>query len=131
MHSKGLGGGRKRKIFNIGDILCKFSCIRDVVDVARTEAVVCAEDGRSDISAHDGLDQPHILIVSDSSSIVYLCAQIVQHLVRHCLVLIKQHPQLPFANIQIFIGEFVGDVPPDWPEFAPILNNSMEEAEPK
>lgn len=79
----------------------------------------------------DCFDEPDILVVCYSSSVVDLGAKEVDNLVRYDVIFIKKHFKLSLAHCQVLIGKFVGDVPANWSEFSSVLNNSMEQAETK
>lgn len=49
------------------------------------------------------------------------------YLERNLLILIEEHPHLRLAHPQIAISEVVADVPAEWTELPPLLNDSVEQ----
>lgn len=109
----------------------EFGNLRDIVYATGAELIIIFENVRGDISFHDVFDEPDILVVSDPTTVVYLCAQVVEYFIRDHFVLIQQHSKLPLANAQVFVCKLVRDIPSNGSELPPVLDNRMEEAETK
>lgn len=82
-----------------------------------------------DVALEDRLDQSDILALRDSSTVVDLSAEHVQHFIRDIIVSLDELLELSSGHDQVFVGEGVWDVPADRTELSSILDNSMEEAE--
>lgn len=82
-----------------------------------------------DVLFENALDKSDVFIVSDSTAVVDLRAEEVNDLVRDLRVLIQEHLKLLLADIQVFIGELVGNIPSNRTELSPVLDDSVEETE--
>lgn len=128
MKSKHLRRRIERQSFNIAHELRQFFDIWDVVSATLTEFVVVLENFWSYVSFQNGFYQPHVFVICNSAAIVDLCAKVVEDFEGNHVVLVQKHFQLSLADPQVFIGEFIGDIPTDRTKLSAVLNDCMEEA---
>lgn len=83
----------------------------------------------AEITSQDGLDESDIDVVRDSATVVDFCSDLVEYLVWNFIVVLDEDLQLAATDIQVFIGEGIGDVPANGSELSAILHNGMEEAQ--
>lgn len=79
-----------------------------------------------DVLLENTLDQANVFVVGDTTTVVDLCAEEINYFIRDARILIEEHFELFLAYIQVFVREFVRDVPTDCTEFSSILNDRME-----
>lgn len=128
MEPKHLWGGIERERVDVVQVVRLSAWWRLHIFARAREAVVIIQSLRPHVGAEDRLNESHVLVVSDTTPVVDFSSQIVQHLVGHFLVLVKQHHQLALAHEQVFVRELIGNVPADGSELPPILNDRVEEA---
>ena len=70
-------------------------------------------------------------VVSDSAAIVALASEVGDRVKRQLLILIGEHLQLPHTDPQVRLIEAIRNVPAKRPKLAPLLNQCVEETQPK
>ena len=91
--------------------------------------MVINEDLIVAVGLKDSLDKSDVLIISDSSTVVDLSSNEVKHLVRDEVVSIEESLELHSADLEVLVGEAVGDVPTDCAELTSVLDDGVEEGE--
>lgn len=98
MQSKHLWRWIQWKFFDIGNELSMFDDRRRIVQPTLGILIVLLESLICDVALQYCGYQSHILIVSDSPSVVDLGSQVVQHLEGDAFILVEQHLELPLTN---------------------------------
>lgn len=76
-----------------------------------------------------GLDQSHVLVIGDSAAIIDHGDNSVQGTVGDDRLLVNIHLQLKIGGVKVGIHPVIRDVPADWPEFAALQNDGVEESQ--
>ena len=121
----------KRKLLDVLNVIVLTSSRNTSVVLGVREVEFISQDFRDEIATNDAEDKSSINVISDTTSIVNLSDQEIEHLEGNFFEVIKENLELFLAYTIIFIGEGVRDVPADTSELSSILDNSMEEAESK
>lgn len=82
-----------------------------------------------DEARENSLDETDVFVVGDTTAVIDFCAEEIDNLVGDVSVLVEEHFELFLANAEIFVREFVRDIPADWPEFSSVLDDRVEQAE--
>lgn len=64
-----------------------------------------------------------------SKQVEYRQKSFLPHLVWDVLVLVQEHFELADADVQVSVGELVGNVETQWPKLSPLQCNSMEQTQ--
>lgn len=131
METEGFWIWHQRQIGDVLLVVVNASNSDGSVDTRVRELEVLVKQFWFDEPLDNGTDQSDVLVIGDSTAIVDLGSQELQHLVGNDIVLIEEVLELLGANHEILIGELVHDVPADRSELASILNTSVEEGEGK
>lgn len=91
--------------------------------------MVVLQDIFVDELAQDALNQTDILTLSDTTTVVNRGANVIEHLIRHFLVVFNENFELSAGHNQIFVCERVGNVPPNRAKLTSILHDGVEETE--
>jgi hypothetical protein len=118
----------ERQSRNIALDRFKRKIARLMIDPRAGKLIVPLHDIRIKIAQQQGSDKFDILIVSDSASVVDLCYEIVQRLVRNCWLLIEIHLQLHLRSVEVRVHPFIGNVPTYGTVFTTLQNYRVEES---
>ena len=91
--------------------------------------IVVLEHSLIHVALQNNLDQADILVIRHTTTVVDLCADVVKHLVRNFIISLDENFELTAGNVEIFVGERVGDVPADGTELSAVLDDGVEESE--
>jgi hypothetical protein len=100
----------------------------DFTDFVRSEPVVfLLENLIVEVVAQQGNDEPTILVIRHTTSVVALSYQILQSWEGDLLILAHECLQLPSRDAQIGFVEFIGNVPAKSAVLPPFLDDCVEE----
>jgi len=115
------------KTLDVVDIVFLGASCNSLVETGFRELVVNLESFFVNESLKNGLDKTHVLVISDTTTVVDFSSKNNQHLEWNGLVHISEDLELTSADIEVLIGEGVWNVPADSTELTSILHNSVEE----
>ncbi len=77
----------------------------------------------------DGHEAPPVPVVGDPAAVVDLSGHEEQRVPGNGLLLVQQHSEDRFRGFQVAVVELVPDVPAQGPEFLPLQDDRVEEAQ--
>lgn len=96
----------------------------------RAECVIfVGEDLAVKVVVQKGYDEPSVLVVSDSTTVVTFGNKILERFKGDLVVLIQEHFQLSDRDSQVTFIELIRNVPPEWSILSTLLNDGMEKAQ--
>ncbi len=96
----------------------------------RAECVIfVGEDLAVKVVVQKGYDEPSVLVISDSTTVVTFGNKILERFKGDLVVLIQEHFQLSDRDSQVTFIELIRNVPPEWSILSTFLNDGMEKAQ--
>mmetsp|Transcript_12285 Transcript_12285/g.49294 ORF Transcript_12285/g.49294 Transcript_12285/m.49294 type:complete len:243 (-) Transcript_12285:3353-4081(-) len=101
----------------------------DDVGATLGQSETLLQRSRSVHLAQQGVEQAPILVIGDPPAVVALAGGVLERLERRLFVLVDVHLELSDGDFEVSVVKAVGDVPPDGPERATLLNEPVAERE--
>ena len=112
------------KVFLVGVKTWKFEFF------IRAECVIfVGEDLAVKVVVQKGNNEPSVLVVSDSTTVVTFSNKILECFKGDLIVLIQEHFKLPDRDSEVTFIELIRNVPPEWSILSTFLNDGMEETQ--
>lgn len=100
--------------------------------ILRAELVgLITEDVVVEVVIKQSDNEPSVLIVSDSASVVALSSEILQGGEGYFVILVDEHLELPHRDTQVGLIELVRDIPSKGTVFSAFLDDCVEEGKCK
>jgi len=99
--------------------------------ISTRELVALLHNFGTEVLLEHSVHAANILLVSDTTTIVDLCYNVVESHVRHSILSNEILHQLLFRNIKVRVHPHVCDVPANWAELSPLEDASVEEGQSK
>mmetsp|Transcript_24259 Transcript_24259/g.63632 ORF Transcript_24259/g.63632 Transcript_24259/m.63632 type:complete len:226 (-) Transcript_24259:2976-3653(-) len=129
METESLGHVVDRQCSDVLDVAIEVREFGCVVNARRRKSVLVFQDLWAIKIGKDETDATSIVHIRNSPTVVGLGSSVSQRRIWNVVILVQKHLQLRHANLPVRLRKLIRNVPPKRPVAAPLLDESMEEAE--